>query len=74
MTAFWDNEEDPWTLASEELALLTGMMDPGRLGCAFQLKFIQTQGRFPERDEIPSMHGDAVLAAQLGVGADMLAG
>ena len=74
MTGLLDNDEDRWTLASEELALLTGMMDPGRLGCAFQLKFIQAQGRFPERGEIPGMHGVTVLAAQLGVGADTLAG
>jgi len=40
---------DLWTLSSEELALLPGMTDKGRLGFAVQLKFMQLHGRFPEQ-------------------------
>ncbi len=51
MTQSWLESEfqDRWTLSSEELALLPGMTDKGRLGFALQLKFMQIHGRFPER-------------------------
>lgn len=74
MTRSWDDREDIWTLTPEELALLAGMTGPGRLGCAFQLKFMQAQGRFPEYGETPDPQGVAILAAQLGVGADLISG
>lgn len=74
MTRSWDGWEDFWTLTSEELALLAGMTGLGRLGCAFQLKFMQTHGRFPEPGDRPDPQGVAVLAAQLGIEADILSG
>ena len=34
------DEQDLWTLAAEEIALLPGMTDKGRLGFAVLLKFM----------------------------------
>ncbi|WP_346014687.1 DUF4158 domain-containing protein, partial [Thiocystis violacea] len=48
------------------------MTGPGRLGCAVQLKFMQTTGRFPEHDETPAARGVTLLAAQLGIPAEHL--
>ena len=74
MNPIWNDGEDPWALAPEELALLAGMTGPGRLGCAFQLKFMQAHGRFPEHGELSDACGVAALAAQLGAGVDALSG
>ena len=46
-------EQEAWILGEEELALLPGMTDKGRLGFAIQLKFRQVRSRYPEHlDEI----------------------
>jgi len=46
---------DHWTLSADELTLLPGETDKGRLrgrlGFAIQLKYMQLHGRFPERHE-----------------------
>ena len=45
--------QEQWALSADELALLPGMTDTGRLAFAVQLKFMEIHGRFPERhDEI----------------------
>ena len=42
------DERDVWSLLADELSLLSGMTDAGRLGFAIQLKFRQTYGHYPE--------------------------
>lgn len=50
---FYDT--DAWFLHSEELSLLQGMTDTGRLGFSIQLKFRQMHTYYPESaTEIPS--------------------
>lgn len=39
--------KDEWRLLADELSLLPGMTDTGRLGFALQLKFRQVQGHVP---------------------------
>jgi hypothetical protein len=60
---------DHWTLAADELTLLPGMTDRGRLrgrlGFAIQLKFMQLHGRFPERHEEIDPAAAQWLATQL---------
>jgi hypothetical protein len=53
VTQSWIEAEfhDQWTLSADELTLLPGMTDKGRLGFSIQLKFMQLHGRFPERHE-----------------------
>jgi hypothetical protein len=58
--------QDRWTLSAEELALLPGMTDKGRLGFALQLKFIQIHGRFPEQHEEIDPNETLCIARQLG--------
>jgi len=61
------DEESPWVLHPDEMSLLPGMTDKGRLGFAVQLKFRQINGRYPERvDEIERAVIHA-LAQQIGV-------
>jgi TnpA family transposase len=74
VTPSWDDADEFWTLAPNELPLVAGMTGPGRLGCAFQLKFMQAHSRFPERGETPDPRGVAVLSAQLEVPAEHLSG
>jgi len=42
------DDRDVWSLHSDELSLLPGMTDTGRLRFAIQLKFRQVQGHYPE--------------------------
>lgn len=44
--AFEDRDE--WRLLADELSLLPGMTDAGRLGFALQLKYRQVQGYYPD--------------------------
>jgi hypothetical protein len=44
---FFD-DRDEWRLLDDELSLLPGMTDTGRLGFALQLKFRQVQGHYPD--------------------------
>ncbi len=57
--------QDRCTLSSEELALLPGMTDKGRLGFALQLKFMQIHGRFPERHKEIDPKASQWIARQL---------
>lgn len=63
-----------WSLRPEDLALLSGRIDAGKLGLAVQLAFWRRQGRFPdvEADVAPAVIDH--LAAQVGVSADALEG
>ena len=51
MTQSWNDleEQDLWSLSADEVELLPGMTNMGRLGFAVQLKFMQIHARFPER-------------------------
>ena len=62
--------QDVWTLAADEIALLPGMTDQGRLGFAIQLKFMQLHGRFPERHDEIDRSVVQWLATQLGTPAE----
>lgn len=42
------DDRDEWHLLADELSLLPGMTDTGRLGFALQLKFRQVQGHYPD--------------------------
>lgn len=42
------DDRDEWRLLADELSLLPGMTDTGRLGFALQLKFRQVQGYYPD--------------------------
>lgn len=42
------DDRDEWRLLADELSLLPGMTDTGRLGFALQLKFRQIQGHYPD--------------------------
>lgn len=50
MAQTWDDldQQDRWTLSTDEFALLSGMTGKGRLAFAVQLKFMELYGRFPE--------------------------
>lgn len=68
-----------WSLLPDDLALLAGRVDAGKLGFAVQLAFWRQHGRFPdeEADVAPTVvaHLAAQIdAAQIGVGADALNG
>jgi len=76
MQRLWSADElgEHWSLRPEDMALLTGMVDAGKLGLAAQLAFWRQYGRFPndEADIAPAVI--AHLAAQIGVSADALDG
>ena len=74
MAYSWNDPDarDLWTLTIDESALLSGMTDKGRLGFAAQLKFMQLQGRFPERHDEIDPSAAQWLAAQLGTTAEAL--
>lgn len=60
------DDRDEWRLLAEELSLLPGMTDTGRLGFAIQLKFRQVQGHYPESlNDFPSGVVHAI-AEQIG--------
>ncbi len=42
------DDRDEWFLLADEISLLPGMTDTGRLGFALQLKFRQVQGHYPD--------------------------
>jgi len=68
--------QDQWTLSSDELALLPGVADKGRLrgrlGFAIQLKFMQLHGRVPERHEEIDSNATRWLGMQLGARVELL--
>ena len=72
----WSADElgERWTLGPEDLALLAGRPDAGKLGLAAQLAYWRQHGRFPddEADLAPAVIGH--LAVQVDVGADALDG
>ena len=71
MAQSWIEAEfhDHWPLSADELTLLPGMADKGRLrgrlGFAIQLKFMQLHGRFPVRPEEIDPAAAQWLATQL---------
>jgi len=67
VTQSWIEAEfhEHWTLSADEVTLLPGMTDKGRLGFAIQLKFMQLHGRFPERPEEIDPAAAQWLATQL---------
>lgn len=72
----WQDEveqRDLWLLNAEQLALLPGMTDKGRLGFAIQLKFIELYGRFPEDYRQINTDIAQALAKQLSVPIDAIA-
>jgi hypothetical protein len=76
VTQSWLESEfqDRWTLSSEELALLPGMTDKGRLGFALQLKFMQIHGRFPEQHTEIDPNATQWIARQLSAPSAPLSG
>lgn len=72
----WQDEveqRDLWLLNAEQLALLPGMTDKGRLGFAIQLKSIELYGRFPEDNRQINTDVAQALAKQLSVPIDAIA-
>ena len=74
MQSLWSTEEvgEHWTLGAEDLAWLSGLPDAGKLGLAVQLMYWRRNGRFPddEADLAPAVVRH--LAAQIGVGVEVL--
>lgn len=66
-------QRDLWLLNAEQLALLPGMTDKGRLGFAMQLKFIELYGRFSDDDRQVNTDIAQVLAKQLSVSINAIA-
>lgn len=69
MQRLWSVDElgECWSLLPEDLALLAGRVDAGKLGFAVQLAFWRQHGRFPDEEVVVDR-----LAARIGVGADAL--
>ena len=61
-----------WTLGAEDLAWLSGMPDAGKLGLAVQLMCWRRNGRFPDDEADPAPAVVRNLAAQIGVGVEVL--
>jgi TnpA family transposase len=76
MQQLWLPEElaERWSLGSEELALLPGKADAGKLGFAIQLAFYKQYARFPEDESDLAPAVIAHLADQVGVSAVPLDG
>ena len=76
MQRLWSADElgERWSLLAEDLALLAGRVDAGKLGFAVQLAFWRQHGRFPDEEADVAPAVVAHLAAQIGVGADALDG
>jgi TnpA family transposase len=74
MQQLWLSEElvERWSLGPEELALLLGKADTGKLGFAVQLAFYEQYARFPKDDSEIAPAVIAHLADQIGVPAAML--
>jgi TnpA family transposase len=69
MTQTWNKfeNEELWWLHPDELKLLPGMTDKGRLGFALQLKFRQVCGRYPEHQDDIESSAIQHVARQVGV-------
>ena len=76
MQRLWSANElgERWSLLPEDVALLAGRVDAGKLGFAVQLAFWHQHGRFPDEEADVAPAVVAHLAAQIGVGADALNG
>ena len=74
MQRLWSAEElgERWTLGVEDLALLSGLPDVGKLGLAAQLAYWRQNGRFPDEEADLASAVVGYLAAQLDVQADVL--
>jgi hypothetical protein len=76
MQRIWSADElgECWSLLPEDLALLAGRVDAGKLGFAVQLAFWRQHGRFPddEADVAPAVI--AHLAAQTGLSVEARVG
>jgi hypothetical protein len=73
MTHTWNElDDDLWLLQPNEVLLLPGMTDKGRLGFALQLKFRQVNGRYPERLNEIAVPIVEALAKQVGIDAATL--
>lgn len=70
----WSADElgERWSLLPEDLALLTGRIEAGKLGFAVQLAFWRQRGRFPEVEADVAPAVVVHLATQIGVSADAL--
>ena len=62
--------EEAWTLGPDEHALLSGKRGANRLGFAVLVRFFVREGRFPEPREETDGRAVAVVARQVGVGAE----
>ncbi|MFT2793721.1 DUF4158 domain-containing protein [Serratia sp. T13T92] len=72
----WQDEveqRDLWLLNAEQLALLPGMTDTGRMYFPIQLKFIELYDRFPEDNRQINTDVAQALAKQLSVPIDAIA-
>lgn len=76
MQRLWSADElgERWSLLAEDLALLVGRVDAGKLGFVVQLAFWRQHRRFPDDDANVAPAMVAHLAAQIGVSADALDG
>jgi TnpA family transposase len=74
MQSLWSTEAvgEDWTLGAQDLAWLSGLADAGKLGLAVQFMYWRRNGRFPddEADLAPAVVRH--LAAQIGVGVEVL--
>jgi hypothetical protein len=59
-----------WSPLPEDLALLAGRLDAGKLGFAVQLAFWRQHGRFPDQEANVASAAVAHLADQIGVGVE----
>ena len=76
MQRMWSADElgERWSLLPEDLALLAGRVDAGKLGFAVQLAFWRQHGRFPDDEAEVAPAVVAHLASQIGVGVEALDG
>lgn len=76
MQRLWSAPElgEHWRLDREDLQLLAGLPDAGKLGLAAQLAYWRQHGRFPDEEADLAPAVVAHLAAQVGVHAHVLEG
>ena len=74
MRRWWSADElvERWSLTPEDLSLLVGRIDAGKLGLAAQLAYWRRYGAFPDEETDLAPAVIAHLAAQVGVGAGAL--
>ena len=74
MRRWWSADElvERWSLTPEDLSLLVGRIDAGKLGLAAQLAYWRRYGAFPDEETDLAPEVIAHLAAQVGVGAGAL--